>query len=97
MLSPRGVSVQLPQEEQYPMSIERGNDSPLNDHDWPHELKEGFSLNQTTSQCCRCCCLQPNIDWKVYPYQVSCFLLEVLTGVVPSLKYDVMWWSTHTL
>ena len=37
---------------------------------WPDALQEGFALNQTTSQCCRCCCLQPNIDWRIYSYKV---------------------------
>lgn len=43
----------------------------MNIEDWPSELVEGFFLNQTTSQCCRCCCLQPNINWKIYPYKVG--------------------------
>lgn len=29
-------------------------------------LREGIILTQRTSQCCRCCCLQPNIDWDVF-------------------------------
>ena len=26
-------------------------------------------LKQQNPICCRCCCLQPNIDWVVWPYQ----------------------------
>lgn len=36
---------------------------------WPFELRQGFILSQDTSQCCRCCCLQPNINWTVGPYR----------------------------
>ena len=38
---------------------------------WPEQLQEGFALNQTTSQCCRCCCFQPNIHWRVFSYKVN--------------------------
>jgi hypothetical protein len=27
-------------------------------------LGSGLVMSQKTSQCCRCCCLQPNIDWE---------------------------------
>jgi hypothetical protein len=27
-------------------------------------LGSGLIMSQKTSQCCRCCCLQPNIDWE---------------------------------
>jgi len=29
----------------------------------------GFMVYQKTSQCCRCCCLQPNIDWIMHDYK----------------------------
>ena len=36
---------------------------------WNNTSPEGFLMHQTTSQCCRCCCLQPNIDWTVHGYK----------------------------
>uniref|UniRef100_A0A0G4F518 Phospholipid scramblase n=1 Tax=Chromera velia CCMP2878 TaxID=1169474 RepID=A0A0G4F518_9ALVE len=30
---------------------------------------EGFILKQDNSECCRCCCCQPEIDWRVYSYR----------------------------
>jgi len=29
----------------------------------------GVMVYQKTSQCCRCCCLQPNIDWTIHDYK----------------------------
>lgn len=30
---------------------------------------KGVMVYQKTSQFCRCCCLQPNIDWTIHPYK----------------------------
>lgn len=38
---------------------------------WSPFLKEGIMMHQTTSQCCRFCCCQPNIDWTVHPLKKS--------------------------
>lgn len=32
-------------------------------------LGDGVIVMQATSECCRCCCCQPNIDWKISPYK----------------------------
>lgn len=31
-------------------------------------LGDGVMFYQNTSQCCRCCCCQPNIDWTIHDY-----------------------------
>jgi hypothetical protein len=36
---------------------------------WSNRLHEGLLLKQKTPTCCRVCCLQPNIDWVVWPVQ----------------------------
>jgi len=95
MSSTHDIPIQLPQDEQYPMSIERGDYSPLSENDWPVELTEGFSLNQTTSQCCRCCCFQPNIDWKVYPFQNNETNFETIVSGphVWTIREDATFWG----
>jgi len=32
------------------------------------EMGSGVMVYQKTSQCCRCCCCQPNIDWTIHDY-----------------------------
>jgi len=34
-------------------------------------MGDGVMVYQKTSQCCRCCCCQPNIDWTVHDYKDS--------------------------
>jgi len=31
-------------------------------------MGDGIMVYQKTSQCCRCCCCQPNIDWTIHDY-----------------------------
>ena len=37
-------------------------------NDWVADISDGFVIKQRTSECCRCCCCQPNIDWIIGSY-----------------------------
>mmetsp|Transcript_23935 Transcript_23935/g.65228 ORF Transcript_23935/g.65228 Transcript_23935/m.65228 type:complete len:278 (-) Transcript_23935:226-1059(-) len=51
------------------------------------QMGEGVMVFQKTSQCCRCCCLQPNIDWLLHNY-VENWGAEDQLPVIGNMKED---------
>lgn len=64
---------------------------------WGKSLSNGFMMHQTTSQCCKCCCFQPNIDWTVHEYNANVDINVVkdnqLSPVIFSVKEDADYWG----
>ena len=43
-------------------------------------------MTQKTSQCCRCCCLQPNIHWQYAPLTEEIVTLSQSSGVGAAIQ-----------
>eukprot|EP00930_Biecheleria_cincta_P042564 TRINITY_DN29289_c0_g1_i1.p1 TRINITY_DN29289_c0_g1~~TRINITY_DN29289_c0_g1_i1.p1 ORF type:complete len:276 (+),score=36.67 TRINITY_DN29289_c0_g1_i1:83-910(+) len=53
---------------------------------------DGVMVYQNTSQCCRCCCCQPNIDWTIHPYKAD-WGHEDQMQTLMFMKEDASWFG----
>lgn len=63
---------------------------------WNDSINDGFMMRQTTTQCCRCCCLQPDIDWTIHTYksqQSSSLDKHQLSTPVFNIKETATFWG----
>jgi len=55
-------------------------------------MGDGVMVYQKTSQCCRCCCCQPNIDWTIHDYQDN-WSHDMQMATKMFMKEDASWFG----
>lgn len=55
-------------------------------------MGDGVMIYQNTSQCCRCLCCQPNIDWTIHDY-VENWSADMQIPVKMFMKEDAAWFG----